>query len=237
MNSPPILEPILVVGFNRMFTGGTIWILSHGQMDLCRRIWTSWAPVSSPTDSPGPAPRSIPGPECNLSGCGDVVVFLFEGTCSCGFRQKETTYFLGSPFEKRHTCLVSFVPSMQRPLSFCFGWIQEEVSCLYRLASKIPKASLKAGCVQHAKASLKFVLDGSQLRKATDLPLLVPKIQNCFLFVCLGEFRTCRGWTKCCTIGRWVISVLAFHPSQLVHGPPVLQPFFWLAHTICFETI
>ena len=33
MNSPPILEPILVVGFNRMFTGGEpIWILTHGHM-------------------------------------------------------------------------------------------------------------------------------------------------------------------------------------------------------------
>ena len=30
MNSPPILAPILVVGLNRMFTGATIWLLTHG---------------------------------------------------------------------------------------------------------------------------------------------------------------------------------------------------------------
>ena len=33
MNSPPILEPILVVGLNGMF-GGTIWVLTHGHMFL-----------------------------------------------------------------------------------------------------------------------------------------------------------------------------------------------------------
>ena len=34
--APPILEPILVVGLNRMFTGGTIWLLTHGHMFLGR---------------------------------------------------------------------------------------------------------------------------------------------------------------------------------------------------------
>ena len=28
-----ILEPIVVVGLNRMFTGGTIWILTHGHIE------------------------------------------------------------------------------------------------------------------------------------------------------------------------------------------------------------
>ena len=32
VGAPPILEPILVVGLNRMFTGGTVWILTHGQI-------------------------------------------------------------------------------------------------------------------------------------------------------------------------------------------------------------
>ena len=31
VNSPPILEPILVVRIG-MFTGGTIWILTHGRV-------------------------------------------------------------------------------------------------------------------------------------------------------------------------------------------------------------
>ena len=35
MNSPPILEPILAVGLNRMFTGGTIGVLSHSHGYFC----------------------------------------------------------------------------------------------------------------------------------------------------------------------------------------------------------
>ena len=30
IGAPPILDPILVVGLNQMFTGGTIWVLTHG---------------------------------------------------------------------------------------------------------------------------------------------------------------------------------------------------------------
>ena len=36
VNSPPILEPFLVLGLNRIFTAGTIWLLTHGQMGEVR---------------------------------------------------------------------------------------------------------------------------------------------------------------------------------------------------------
>ena len=40
--APPILEPILVVGLNRMFTGGTIWILTHGHIVLRSQELLPW---------------------------------------------------------------------------------------------------------------------------------------------------------------------------------------------------
>ena len=41
-----ILGPMLVVGLNRMFTGGTIWVLTHGHMAWCtdcrKATFSSW---------------------------------------------------------------------------------------------------------------------------------------------------------------------------------------------------
>ena len=80
----PILEPILVVGLNRMFTGGMIWILTHGHMlaDRClrqtsrteiqRKVWLpdtlcSRAPEVQRVTRPGPGTaKSI----SQLRNCG-----------------------------------------------------------------------------------------------------------------------------------------------------------------------
>ena len=39
VGAPPILEPILVVGLNPMFTEDTFWILTHGNL---RHIEAPW---------------------------------------------------------------------------------------------------------------------------------------------------------------------------------------------------